>query len=422
MGRRAGFHWDKREQAYRTDAGGTTRYFRGIAREDHAGIAAAFSSHLAELDSRDRPPEPDVFDLVARFAAAARGIKARTKRTHKERLERFCLFPAKESPDVYGLRRASSLTAGDLRKALRAWEAAGLSEHYRAGICRSVKAAFAWAATEEGGKLIPSNPMAEVRAPAIGRSPQRYAERREVAAFLRFAWRRAGASPGIYRRFGRRLVLMMRAAAHTGARPGDLCSAWWSDFDRREGTITLPPDRHKTGRKTGRPRVIFLPPALVRALRRAEADPDRHPVAIFTHKRGKGSGGEGTAEAGEPWGEFTTLPDGRPSFDANSTPLSRAVRIVRVEAVEEARRRKAAGEPMRGLELIRAEGDNRFVMYLLRHTTASDHLMAGGDAMTVATLLGTSVKMLETTYGHLLHDHLSKTAGELARWRRKGTD
>lgn len=419
MPRRAGYYWDKREQAYRTETGGRSKYFRGIARDDHGGIAAAFSAYLAELDAAARPLEPTADDVADAFIKATRSVKPRTVRTHKERLIVWLEWSPGEGEGVNAGVRASDLTSRHLKGALKAWEAKGLSDHYRAGICRSVKAAFAWATSEEGGRMIKSNPFAEVRVPAVGRSPQRYAERREVAAFLRFAWRRAGASSGVYRRFGRLLVLLVRVAAHTGARPGELCSAWWEDFDPKRGVIVLPPERHKTGAKTNRSRTIFLTPGLVCALLREQARPDRHPKSIFVHKRGKWSVERGgTKEQGEPWGRFVDLPGGKRGFEHESTVLAKTIRKIRSEAVEEAKRRAKTGQPTRGLELIKDVGENRFVLYQLRHTTASDHLMNKGDASTVAELLGTSPRMLETTYGHLLEDHLAKAADELAAKRR----
>jgi integrase len=418
MPRRAGYWWDKREQAYRTETGGKTRYFRGIARDDHAAIAAAFAAWMEALAAASRPLEPTADDVCLAFTGAIRGVKNRTVRTHKERLLVWLEWSPGDGGPILGARRASTLESRHLKLALAAWETQGLADHYRAGICRSVKAAFAWAASEEGGRLIRSNPFAEVRTPGVGRSPHRYAERREVAAFLRFAWRRAQRSPGVYKRFGRQLCLLARVAAHTGARPGELCSAWWEDFDPRRGTIALPPERHKTGGKTKRPRTIFLTPALVRALERERCRPDRHEVAIFVHKRGKWSGAVGSKEVGVPWGKFIELPGGKPGFEHDSTALARRIRDIRKEAVKEAKRLRAAGKPTRGLELIKGEGDNRFVLYQLRHTTASDHLMNKGDAATVAELLGTSVRMLETTYGHLLEDHLARAADELHGQRR----
>lgn len=465
MPRRARPHWDKREQCYRTEVGGKIRYFRGLAREDHAGLAAAFSAHLAALAESVHPAEPDAFDVCSKFNEASRGVEARTTRSHRERLNKFCIWPLERigpgelaklllsdhPPDILGNRRARDLKASHLRAALRDWESKGLSGHYRAGICRSVKAAFRWAASEEGGRLIPSNPFEEVRGPDVERSPERYAARKEVADFLRFAWRRVGASDvaiarhaagkawregmGLpsgnpvasvgdhHRRFGRLLALMIRVGARTGTRPGDLCCAWWEDFDRRKAAITLPPDRHKTGKKTGRPLIIFLGRALASAIAREKDRPGRHPVSIFTHMRGKGSVGRGVSrDAGEPWGKFATL-NGKATFIDDTTPLSQAIRKIRIKAVEwqEERRAEAIArgipEQVAPKVTIANHGDNRFVFYRLRHTVASDFLMKDGATATVAALLGTSPRMLETTYGHMLEDHLA-IASEKLRSRR----
>lgn len=416
MGRRAGIHWDKREQCYRTDAGGKPKYFRGVSRDDHAGAATAFAGWLSELAAAARPKELLVVDLCTAYVQAARGVKARTVQTHRERLLAWAAYDPGDGCGVLGGRPISSLTLKSLRGPLAAWKLAGWTATYRAGICRSVKAAFAWAATEEAGRLVQANPFAEVKVPTGPRSPERYATRREVAAFLRFAWRRASGLAGMHRRFAKNLILLVRIAMHCGSRPGELCAAWWGDFDDQRGTITLPPDRHKTGGKTLKNRVTYLTRPLVRALVRERNREGRHPVCIFTHKRSPHSASARTA--GDPWGIFTTLPNGRQSFEPNSSPLSAKVRILREAAVEEGKRRLAAGLPTRGLELIQPEGDNRFVVYRLRHTTASDHLMSGGDPSTVAELLGTSPRMLETTYGHLLDEHLAKASVDLQSKRR----
>lgn len=419
MPRRAGFYWDKREQAYRTETGGRTKYFRGIAKEDHTGIAAAFAEYLAGIDAASRPVEPLAEDVCVAFKRAARGVTPRTARTHKERFVVWLEWDPGDGEGIIGDRRASTLEPKHLRGALREWADAGRADHYRAGIARSVKAAFAWAASEDGGRMIAANPFAEVKVPSVGRSPERYAGRAEVAAFLRYLRWRGEASPGVGRRFVRTLALLVRVAAHTGARPGELCAAWWGDFDSERGAIVLPPDRWKNGRKTKKSRTIFMTPTLVRALEREGRREGHHPISIFTHRRGKGGGGRaGSAEAGKPWGTFTTLPNGKPSFEANSSALAKRVRLMRSEAIAEGARRVAAGERTWGLELLRDEGDNRFVMYQLRHTTASDHLMNDGNAATVAELLGTSVQMLQTTYGHLLDDHLARAHEELSAKRR----
>lgn len=415
-------HWDKREQAYRSDAGGETRYFRGIARDDHVGIARAFGEHLEAVRARRLPAVASVVDVGIAFIEdhTRRSSRRRTIQSHRERLMMFCKLPDPAGRGTLGEREARSLRPADLRLAIAAWQKLGHSGHTVAGAASSVRAAFRWAATEEAGRLIPAYPFGEVKIPAPGRAPNRYAERSEVAAFLRFIWRRADTLPGaVRRRFARLLALMIRVAAYTGARPGGLASAWWSDFDPERGTITLPPDRHKTGHKTKRDCVFYLTPGLVRALLRERARPGRHPISIFTHQLGAGSvERKSDPMAGEPWGTFIQLPNGRPSFDARPGPLCRQIRVLRAQAHRLGRMLADAGRPTRGLDQIQDVGPNRFVMYRLRHTKASDDLMAGGNPATVAELLSTSVRMLETTYGHLQDDYLARAAADLARSSR----
>lgn len=413
--------WNATEQCYRTNTGGRTKRFKGIARGDEVGIARAMAEYLAELDREARPPEPLGWDIAIAYCAEARGRKPRTVESHRERLLLFCDYVPPKSAMCLGDLRGPEYRPSHLKGMMAAMAAAGHSPHYVAGVVNSAKAAFAWAASEEGGRLVAANPFGkEVRGPKIPKGVERYADRREVAAFLRFAKGWADARPGpLMRRFARLLLLLVRTSIHTGARPGSLASAWWGDFDPAKGSIVLPADRHKTGTKTGRPLTILLPPTIVRALARERAREGRHPISIFTHKRGRGSADRGAdRDAGEPWGEFVTLPNGKPSFDADTRPLCRAVRKIRADAVEEAARRKAAKEPLRGLDLVKDEGDNRFVIYRLRHTYISDGLMGGVASASIAEVTGTSDRMIAHTYGHLLEGHLKTTAEEIHAMRR----
>lgn len=298
---------------------------------------------------------------------------------------------------------------------------------------RAVQAAFNWAASRYPDRtppvLITANPFRGVRGPSVPRSPERYAERAEVAAFLRWAWRRSPRFDERGRRsltsqFDRHICLLVRLEAHTGARPAELCipgrrfrpdvgftwECWnpvaaMNSFGHWVGLIKL--EKHKTSRKTGRAREIVVPPILTRAIERHRARDWAHPTWVFNHRRGRGWEGRGvtTAEIGEP---------------IRSQYLCVKIRRWRAEAVAEGLRLKNEGKPTRGLDLIQDAGDNRFVLYRLRHTRITDLIGVNGGLSydQAAALTGTSGKMIETTYGHLTGSRLIDL-DQSARGRRR---
>ena len=54
MPRPPSVHWDKSKGAWRTDTGGRSHYFRGIAKTDKAGARDAFHLYLREMGARTR--------------------------------------------------------------------------------------------------------------------------------------------------------------------------------------------------------------------------------------------------------------------------------------------------------------------------------------------------------------------------------
>ncbi|MGO3934484.1 site-specific integrase [Rhodopseudomonas pseudopalustris] len=67
----------------------------------------------------------------------------------------------------------------------------------------------------------------------------------------------------------------IRVIALTGARKGEILGLRWRHIDLRAGTITLPLDAHKTGRKTGQARVIGLPAIAAAVIaRQPKGEPD----------------------------------------------------------------------------------------------------------------------------------------------------
>jgi integrase len=99
----------------------------------------------------------------------------------------------------------------------------------------------------------------------------------------------------------------IRIIALTGARRGEIASLQWRHVDQKKALITLPPSQHKTGKKTGKPRIIGLPTAAVEIIARQPAgDPDD-----FVFIPSKGSGGAVTLSA--TWRKVRVeakLPDG----------------------------------------------------------------------------------------------------------------
>jgi integrase len=119
------------------------------------------------------------------------------------------------------------------------------SDWYRANHVTSVKRAFNWALDME---LIQRNPFGRVR--------QRKGGRRKPMTDENFQVLMRAASP-LFRRF----LVMLK---FTGARPSELCSSKWSDVRFDQGCILL--EKHKTARKTGKPRRIPLVPTTVKLL------------------------------------------------------------------------------------------------------------------------------------------------------------
>lgn len=127
-----------------------------------------------------------------------------------------------------------------------------------------------------------------------------------------------------------------RALRLTGARPGELARMRIDDLDQRQGLVVL--QKHKTVRKTGRPRTIAVGhPALVELIRQSIGD--RKNGVIFLRRSGK------------PW-----------TVEA----LSAAYRTAR----------RAAGLP------------DGLVLYLARHEHATQLYKATGDLKAVADALG----------------------------------
>lgn len=84
----------------------------------------------------------------------------------------------------------------------------------------------------------------------------------------------------------------IQLALLAGFRKGEVLGLRWSWVDLDKGVAVLPATAHKTGRKTGKSRVVYLCPeavALLRALPRFDEDPEAkgyNPHVIVGHRKG----------------------------------------------------------------------------------------------------------------------------------------
>ena len=80
----------------------------------------------------------------------------------------------------------------------------------------------------------------------------------------------------------------------TGARRGEIAGLHWRHVDIKGGCIVLPASGHKTGRRTGKPRVIHLPAAAQQIVAcQPEGNPDDF---VFSPSKG-----EGPVSLAKPW-------------------------------------------------------------------------------------------------------------------------
>jgi integrase len=79
----------------------------------------------------------------------------------------------------------------------------------------------------------------------------------------------------------------IRLIALTGCRRGEAAGLRWQHVDLKQGRVVLPPQSHKTGRKTGKPREIALPVAAQSIIaRQPEGNQDDF---VFAPARGDGA-------------------------------------------------------------------------------------------------------------------------------------
>ena len=219
--------------------------------DDYGVSRVAFTSEAARLT---------VAELMEQFFEAPHLWKPATVVSHRPVVHALIA-------DALGRRRLVTLTAGDVRAAICRWQADGLSVPTVSARWLVLRSAVSWAV---GQGILRSNPLAGVRGPARP-EPRRHhtlAEVRQLlstaeenAARTAFELNRNPDSPGRRRLLfsAEQGLLLVRVAADSGARRGELAVLRLGDLDGRVLTIERGLSRGVLGStKTNRTRRLTL--------------------------------------------------------------------------------------------------------------------------------------------------------------------
>jgi site-specific recombinase XerD len=221
--------------------------------------------------------------VVAYLAERQQLLKAKIvteKRLDNER--RYLVNFAKMFGELPCGRVAASSVVAQWLTANPRWIAADTKRDAVNCLCQC----FAWAADEDGGDMIERKLFKRVKlrsfVPRI--EPREPVYTPQVLAILRAARTHCRGHREARDSF-RFAVLFLQ---QTGARPCEMRCVCWEHVDWKNGVVTLPPELSKTGKRTGKPRLIVLTRRMMRLIRaawQARKSPASGP--IFLNARGR---------------------------------------------------------------------------------------------------------------------------------------
>jgi integrase len=239
---------------------------------------------------------PTVAGLLDRYVASA-AYAQKSPTTQKNGIGQI----ERHLKPLIGKRLVSHLGQDDIRRAFAAIRDGETAARVKTGprglarvtggegaaryAIRLLRAAFSWALAE---RLIERNPATGVD---IGRDGEREAVL-DADDYARLFASLARMETEL--RLRPAVADAIRIIAMTGARRGEISRLRWRYVDMKGGRVVLPVGGHKTGRKTGKPRVIHLPAAAQQIVaRQSEGGPDD-----FVFQPAKG---EGPTSLAKPW-------------------------------------------------------------------------------------------------------------------------
>ncbi len=336
---------------------GKATYYGKIS-ETPRTIALKRFKGRSEDDKESTTTTLTVDDLAQRFLSWLK--TNRSEKTHEERERHVRRFV-----DANGGVSADSIDGSSLESftaSLRSYAPDYVHKHVV-----SIGAMFRWASrkglTTNGTPFVSVEPIRRPLKPLMEAELMTPAE---ASALLAFAdadlstmgtgrgsrrrepneYRQGDANP--WRGFGD----LLRTFYATGARTSELLNARVSDFQRTTRTIVLGSHKRVHTLKTPVPRTITLNDTAYDIVARRCEDANSRDVFIFVQPRN-----------GRPWDRYSVAE--------------------RFRAIRE-----------------RACVRDTLTVYSFRHLWISEAMMAGVDVMLIAKMAGTSVRMIETVYGH----------------------
>ena len=168
----------------------------------------------------------------------------------------------------------------------------------------------------------------------------------------------------------------------TGFRLGELLALRWEWVDLERGIVTIPAPDHKTGRKTGKARIVYLCSAAVAILKILDQKkPAKNPYVLI---------GE---TAGQPWVNL-------------QAPWGRIRKAVSKRAAEEVEKSKDKAPALSITDVH---------IHDLRRTFSSVGADMGFPELFIKTLLGHGVRTVTQIYTRLSHDPLKEAAEEIGK-------
>jgi integrase len=359
------------------------------------GVPKAAWEWLDGLVDKNRAPEAEAVTveyLCNAYLAWHKSQGATMALRGYQRLRRMHLRRFAAYRD-FATRDAARFPVAELDGFIRSLD--GLSRNYIATLTSTVRAAFRWGTKPIVGRkperLIAANPFDGFTFPRHPKAVRGFVETRVFRRFARWVWGQVRHKNEFDARYDRLYLLMLRFQRQTGCRPGEAYGLRWGDIQWERERIIIPPERHKTGKKTHDERVIHLTPPTLRLLRAIEGLEGRHAEYVFTHRRARGGSHNRLHKlAGVPW-------EGSSSAAADKLRTWRDAAIeLRAQALKTRR-----PDPFPGLE---DTGPRKFSAYLTRHAYVSKAVALGLTHEQTARLVGNTAQVIGSSYAHAIEE------------------